>query len=71
MMGESGVLGELLNEFCDFLILALDDELDGAVGEVFHGSDDIESGGELFGGVAESDALDAAFENVLFRFHFW
>ncbi len=63
VVGEGGFLAELVEEGVDFIALSLELEFDGAVGEVFDPSGDVESAGELFGGVAEPDALDAALKD--------
>lgn len=63
VVGDGGFDGDFVEEGIDFLAFAHDQEFDGALGEVADGADDVEAFGEVFGGVAEADALDTAFED--------
>ena len=67
--GEDAVFFEVFEEVCDVVFLAFDLEFDAAIGEVFDPAGDVEAHGDLLGGVAEADALDAAFVEDLFGGH--
>jgi hypothetical protein len=54
-----------LEEFGEFAGVAGGEEFDTAVGEVANPAGDVKAGGDLVDGVAEADALDAAFVEYL------
>jgi hypothetical protein len=56
-----GAGGDGFEEGIDLLGFAAGEEFHAAVGEVGDGAGDFEFAGEVFDGVAEADALDAAF----------
>lgn len=67
--GDGGFDGDFVEEIADFGGFAHDLEFDAAIGEVFHEAADLEAASEVFDGVAESDALDAAFVDDFFGDH--
>ena len=67
--GKIRFLDDLGNEFIDLLLVTHHLKLDGAVGEVFHRADNIESKSELLCGVAESNTLNSTVEDDSFTCH--
>ena len=67
--GKIRLLDDLRDKFIDLLLVTHHLKLDGAVGEVLHRADNIESKSELLCGVAESNTLNPTVEDDSFTCH--
>jgi hypothetical protein len=69
VVSEGGFFAEVLEVFVDFFGFPLEDQFDGAVGEVFDTAGEVIAFGELFTGIAKAHALDTAFVDGLASDH--